>query len=115
MTRTSCIRLLQMDAVVGDFDANLRKLADAAESARQDGVSILIAPELALTGYPPEDLLLRPALIDKLNASESRLCEISQNLTLMVGAPIGALSAGAPSTGKLKLPDYLWSVKDDGD
>ena len=31
MTRTSCIRLLQMDAVVGDFDANLRKLADAAE------------------------------------------------------------------------------------
>ena len=87
MTRTSRIRLLQMDAVVGDFDANLRKLADAAESARQDGVSILIAPELALTGYPPEDLLLRPALIDKLNASESRLCEISQNLTLMVGAP----------------------------
>ena len=87
MTRTSCIRLLQMDAVVGDFDANLRKLTDAAETARQDGVSVLIAPELALTGYPPEDLLLRPALIDKLNASESRLCEISRGLTLMVGAP----------------------------
>ena len=87
MTRTSCIRLLQMDAVVGDFDANLRKLADAAETARQDGVSVLIAPELALTGYPPEDLLLRPALSHKLNASESRLCEISRGLTLMVGAP----------------------------
>ena len=87
MMRTACIRLLQMDAVVGDFDANLQKLADAAQSARQDGVSILIAPELALTGYPPEDLLLRPALIDKLNASESRLCEISRDLTLMVGAP----------------------------
>ena len=87
MTRTSCIRLLQMDAVVGDFDANLQKLTDAAETARQDGVSVLIAPELALTGYPPEDLLLRPALIDKLTASESRLCEISRGLTLMVGAP----------------------------
>ncbi len=87
MIRTSCIRLLQMDAVVGDFDANLRKLADAAKTARQDRVSVLIAPELALTGYPPEDLLLRPALIDKLNASESRLCDISQGLTLMVGAP----------------------------
>ncbi len=87
MTRTSCIRLLQMDAIVGDFDANLQKLTDAAETARQDGVSVLIAPELALTGYPPEDLLLRPALIDKLNASESRLCEISRGLTLMVGAP----------------------------
>ena len=87
MTRTSCIRLLQMDAVVGDFEANLQKLTDAAETARQDGVSVLIAPELALTGYPPEDLLLRPALIDKLTASESRLCEISRGLTLMVGAP----------------------------
>ncbi len=87
MTRTSCIRLLQMDSVVGDFDANLQKLTDAAETARQDGVSVLIAPELALTGYPPEDLLLRPALIDKLTASESRLCEISRGLTLMVGAP----------------------------
>ena len=61
------------------------KLADAAETARQ--MVSLIAPELALTGYPPEDLLLRPALIDKLNASESRLCEISRGLTLMVGAP----------------------------
>ena len=56
MTQRS-IRLFQMDAVVGDFSVNLRKLARAAEQARADGISILIAPELALTGYPPEDLL----------------------------------------------------------
>jgi NAD+ synthase (glutamine-hydrolysing) len=87
MMQDSRIRLLQMDAVVGDFEANLQKLADAADAAKRDGVSILIAPELALTGYPPEDLLLRPALIDKLNASESRLCEISRGITLFVGAP----------------------------
>ena len=73
MTQASLIRLLQMDAVVGDFDANLHKLADAAETARKDGVSVLIAPELALTGYPPEDLLLRPELVNKLKASESQL------------------------------------------
>ena len=64
MTQNSRIRLFQMDAIVGDFEANLQKLANGAETARRDGVSILIAPELALTGYPPEDLLLRPALID---------------------------------------------------
>ena len=87
MTQASLIRLLQMDAVVGDFDANLHKLADAAETARKDGVSVLIAPELALTGYPPEDLLLRPELVNKLKASESQLCEISNGLTLFVGAP----------------------------
>ena len=60
MTQCS-IRLFQMDAVVGDFSGNLQKLARAAEKAQADGIAILIAPELAVTGYPPEDLLLRPA------------------------------------------------------
>ena len=86
MTQCS-IRLFQMDAVVGDFSVNLQKLARAAEQARADGISILIAPELALTGYPPEDLLLRPALIQKLEIAETKLCEISEGLTLCVGLP----------------------------
>ena len=86
MTQRS-IRLFQMDAVVGDFSVNLQKLARAAEQARADGISILIAPELALTGYPPEDLLLRPALIQKLEIAETKLCEISEGLTLCVGLP----------------------------
>ena len=86
MTRRS-IRLFQMDATVGDFSNNLQKLARAADQARADGISILIAPELALTGYPPEDLLLRPALIQKLDVAETKLCEISEGLTLCVGLP----------------------------
>lgn len=87
MMQSSTIRLLQMNALVGDIDANLKALAEAANDARADGISMLIAPELALTGYPPEDLLLRPALIDKLNAAEPQLCAISQGLTLLIGAP----------------------------
>ncbi|MBU25230.1 MAG: NAD+ synthase [Gammaproteobacteria bacterium] len=86
MTQCS-IRLFQMDAVVGDFSGNLQKLARAAEKAQADGIVILIAPELAVTGYPPEDLLLRPALIEKLEVAETKLCEISEGLTLCVGLP----------------------------
>ena len=84
MTQRS-IRLFQMDATVGDFSVNLQKLSRAAAQARADGISILIAPELALTGYPPEDLLLRPALIHKLEFAETKLCEISEGLTLVLG------------------------------
>ena len=93
MTQSFRIRLYQMDAVVGDFDANLQKIARAADQARADGISMLVVPELALTGYPPEDLLLRPALIDKLTAADLMLQEISRDLTLCVGAPSAAAAA----------------------
>ena len=90
MTQPFRIRLYQMDAVVGDFDANLQKIARAADQARADGISMLVVPELALTGYPPEDLLLRPALIDKLDAANLMLQEISHDVTLCIGAPSAA-------------------------
>ena len=90
MTQPFRIRLYQMDAVVGDLDANLQKIARAADQARADGISMLVVPELALTGYPPEDLLLRPALIDKLAAANLMLQEISHDVTLCVGAPSAA-------------------------
>ena len=93
MTQSFRIRLYQMDAVVGDFDANLQKIARAADQARADGISMLVVPELALTGYPPEDLLLRPALIDKLTAANLMLQEISRDLTLCLGAPSAAAAA----------------------
>ena len=92
MTQPFRIRLYQMDAVVGDFDANLQKIARAADQARADGISMLVVPELALTGYPPEDLLLRPALIDKLTAADMMLQEISHDLTVCVGAPSAVAS-----------------------
>jgi len=93
MTQPFRIRLYQMDAVVGDVDTNLQKIARAADQARADEISMLVVPELALTGYPPEDLLLRPALVDKLNAADLMLREISHDLTLCAGAPSAATVA----------------------
>ncbi len=55
------IALAQINVTVGDFAGNVAKIVAAARAAHNDGAKLLIAPELALSGYPPEDLLLRPA------------------------------------------------------
>ena len=57
------VALLQINPTVGDLDGNARLIADAARAAWQQGARVALAPELALCGYPPEDLLLRPAFL----------------------------------------------------
>ena len=65
MTSTPPVRvaLLQFNPVVGDLAGNARRLAEAARRAHAARACLALAPELALTGYPPEDLLLRPAFL----------------------------------------------------
>src|SRR5690349_15247610 len=55
------LALAQLNVTVGDFAGNVAKIVAAARAAHSDGAKLLIAPELAISGYPPEDLLLRPA------------------------------------------------------
>ncbi|WP_216797431.1 NAD+ synthase [Candidatus Vallotia tarda] len=55
------IALAQINVTVGDFSRNILKIVTAAQTAYTAGASLMITPELALSGYPPEDLLLRPA------------------------------------------------------
>ncbi|SAK70936.1 NAD synthetase [Caballeronia hypogeia] len=55
------IALAQINVTVGDFTGNVTRIVDAARVAHHEGARLMIAPELALSGYPPEDLLLRPA------------------------------------------------------
>jgi NAD+ synthase (glutamine-hydrolysing) len=57
------VALAQIDATVGDLDGNSRKLIDWTDRARDAGADLVIFPELALSGYPPEDLLLKPSFI----------------------------------------------------
>ena len=54
----------QLDCVVGDISGNARRILDAVARAKAAGADVLLTPELALCGYPPEDLLLRPAFLD---------------------------------------------------
>ena len=51
----------QIPARIGDFEFNLNEIIHAASNAQQQGAHVLVTPELSLTGYLPEDLLMRPA------------------------------------------------------
>jgi NAD+ synthase (glutamine-hydrolysing) len=57
------VALAQINATVGDLDGNARLIEAAARAAHAQGAALVLTPELALTGYPPEDLLLRPAFL----------------------------------------------------
>jgi len=57
------IALAQIDATVGDLEGNARKIETLAATAYEAGAQLVAFPELALTGYPPEDLLLRPGFV----------------------------------------------------
>jgi NAD+ synthase (glutamine-hydrolysing) len=57
------VALAQINATVGDLAGNAARIVDAARAAHAQGAALVLAPELALSGYPPEDLLLRPAFM----------------------------------------------------
>jgi NAD+ synthase (glutamine-hydrolysing) len=84
----SCrIEILQMNPLVGDVAGNAERLIAAAQRAREQGIDLLVCPELALTGYPPEDLLLRPEFIARVETALERLQSEIQGITLVLGYP----------------------------
>ena len=91
------IALAQINPVVGDLSGNAKLIRDAADVAHRAGAKLLITPELALTGYPPEDLLLRPAFI------EAAADALEQLRTALGAYPGLAVVVGHP----LKTPQGL--------
>jgi NAD+ synthase (glutamine-hydrolysing) len=84
------IALAQINPLLGDLPGNARLISQAAAEAFKKGASIVLTPELSLTGYPPEDLLLRPAFIEAAEAELKRLTlELKQfpGLVVIVGHP----------------------------
>ena len=57
------IAAAQIDVVVGDLPGNAQRIIDAYDAAEAAGADLVVFPELTVTGYPPEDLLLRPGFI----------------------------------------------------
>ncbi|MEN9314572.1 MAG: hypothetical protein RIS35_965 [Pseudomonadota bacterium] len=84
------IAAAQLNQTVGDFDGNARRIIDAAHAAAQQGVRVLLTPEMSLCGYPPEDLLLRAAFYDRCEQALARVRDATAalDLHLVVGLPI---------------------------
>ena len=84
------IALAQMNPLLGDLAGNAQLICKAAKDAFNQGAKLVVTPELSLTGYPPEDLLLRPAFIEAAQQElELLMKELAQyqGLTVVVGHP----------------------------
>jgi NAD+ synthase (glutamine-hydrolysing) len=81
------LALCQLNATVGDIDGNARALARALAAARAAGAELVLAPELALTGYPPEDLLLREHFLADARRALAELAAEVQEIVAIVGFP----------------------------
>ena len=77
----------QLDLVVGDLDGNAARVLDAYERADAAGCDLVAFPELALTGYPPEDLLLRPSFVARASEVLDKLAARTSRTAAIVGFP----------------------------
>jgi len=79
------IGLAQLNTVVGDIDGNASRIIELMDRANASGCDIVAFPELAITGYPPEDLLLRSGFVDDVRAALDRIIAASGSCTAVVG------------------------------
>ena len=81
------LALAQTNSVVGDLDGNSARVVELIEAARSRNADLVLFPELVVTGYPPEDLLLRPGFIRAARRSVGEIAKATRGVTALVGAP----------------------------
>jgi len=111
------IALAQLNTTVGDLPGNEERIAGAIEGAKAAGAQIVLFPELAVTGYPPEDLLFKEHFLEAARACVDRLAERADGIAAIIGFPerdddvynAAAVCAQGAVVGiyrKLRLPNY---------
>ncbi len=83
------LALAQINPTVGDLAGNAKKIQDNIQKARDRGADVVVFPEMALCGYPPEDLLLKPAFIRACHETLERIVPVSNGLVAIIGFPEG--------------------------
>ena len=81
------IAIAQINATVGDLTGNVSRIVEFAARAQGEGATLMVTPELALSGYPPEDLLLREDFLAACDQALQDLAARAGNVTLVVGHP----------------------------
>lgn len=82
------IALAQFNLTVGDIEGNADRIVETACKARDQGCNLVVFPELSVTGYPPEDLLLRPAFIDKSQRAVDSIVQAVSDVAIILGYPL---------------------------
>ena len=81
------LALAQINTVVGDLEGNRERILRRLEEAKRAGVDLVLYPELAVTGYPPEDLLLRPGFLRAAERSLELIAAQARGIACLVGVP----------------------------
>lgn len=105
---TPKLALAQINPTVGDIDGNVARILAAYEQAKAQGAELVVFPELAITGYPPEDLILMPAFVEKsMQAAQALATKTTNGAAMIVGCPWreGAGKVYSPS------PQGAWDAK----
>ena len=89
MSQQLTVVMAQMNPTVGDVAGNTRKVLELTKEAlHQHRADVIVFPEMCLTGYPPEDILLRPGLYPQVQAALDTLCEARLPVAMVVGYPM---------------------------
>jgi NAD+ synthase (glutamine-hydrolysing) len=81
------LALAQINSVVGDIDGNRDRVLARLDEARDAGADLVLFPELVVTGYPPEDLLLRPGFVRAARRSVEEIARATRGITALLGSP----------------------------
>src|SRR4051812_31102350 len=111
------VALAQINPVVGDIAGNAKLIRHDVDRARDEGAQLVVFPELALTGYPPEDLLLKTHFVDAAGQALQELARETDDIVALVGFPerrddvynaCGVIADGAVQAvyRKMFLPNY---------
>ncbi|MBV1869891.1 MAG: NAD+ synthase [Gammaproteobacteria bacterium] len=88
MSHALTISIAQLNFHVGDISGNAQKVIEAAKHAYdKDRADLVVFPELTLTSYPPEDLLLRPSLQKRIDGALDKICKAVQGVDVLLGSP----------------------------
>jgi NAD+ synthase (glutamine-hydrolysing) len=79
------IALVQLNVTVGDLEANRQRVSEGILRAKAWRADVVVVPELAITGYPPEDLLLKPAFVEDNLRLVRRLRPLTRGLVALIG------------------------------
>ena len=117
MARTFRLALAQINTTVGDIPGNTAKIIDYVERAREAQADLVAFPELAITGYPPEDLLFKTSFLQANEEAMKQVIAVAKGIAVVVGyVQVGPDIANAAAVGfdgrlidsyrKMYLPNY---------
>ncbi len=129
MTDSLTLALAQLNPTVGALDANVEKLRAARRAAAGQGADLLVATELVVSGYPPEDLVLKPAFLERARAAVEALAAETADggPALLIGCPWSDAAQIAPplrgqvynavlllDAGEIQAVRYKWDLPNYG-